>query len=51
MTGRMSFSVFHDFDLGNGLSFIPGFYHQSSWDDSINTSDEYWTSLSLRYAF
>ncbi len=45
------FSVSTDFDLGNGLSFIPGFYYQSSWDDSINTSDEYWTSLSLRYAF
>jgi hypothetical protein len=45
------FSIATDFDLGNGLKFVPGFYYQSSWDDSINTSDEYWTSLSLSYSF
>jgi hypothetical protein len=45
------FSIATDFDLGSGLKFVPGFYYQSSWDDSINTSDEYWTSLSLSYSF
>ncbi len=45
------FSVSTEFDLGNGLTFVPGFNYQSSWDDSVNSSDEYWTSLSLRYAF
>lgn len=45
------FSISTDFDLGNGLTLVPGFNYQSSWDDSINTSDEYWTSVSLSYAF
>ena len=45
------FSVSTDFDLGNGFMFVPGFNYQSSWDDSINTSDEYWTSLSVSYSF
>lgn len=45
------FGVSTSFDLGNNLTFTPGFYYQSSWDDSVNTSDEYWTSLSLTYTF
>lgn len=45
------FSVSTDFDLGGGLKLVPGFNYQSSWDDSINTSDEYWTTVSLSYSF
>jgi len=45
------FSVSTDFDLGSGFIFVPGFNYQSSWDDSVNTSDEYWTSLSVQYRF
>jgi uncharacterized protein (TIGR02001 family) len=45
------FGISTSFDLGNNLTFTPGFYYQSSWDDSVNTSDEYWTSLSLAYTF
>ena len=45
------FSISTDFPLANSLTFSPGFHYQSSWDDSINTSDEYWTSLSLTYKF
>ena len=45
------FSIGTTFDLGNNLFFTPGFNYQSSWDDSINGSDEYWTSLSLAYKF
>jgi hypothetical protein len=33
------------------LTFSPGFYYQSSWEDSVNTSDEYWFTLSLKYQF
>ncbi len=40
-----------DFDLGNDLTFCPGVYYQSSWEDTVNDSDELWCSLSLRYAF
>ena len=45
------FSISTDFSLADNLTFSPGFHYQSSWDDSINTSDEYWTSLSLTYRF
>jgi len=45
------FGISTGFDLGNNLTFTPGFYYQSSWEDSINTQDEYWTALSLSYAF
>ena len=46
-----TFSISTDFPITDSLNFSPGFYYQSSWDDSINTSDEYWTSLSLTYKF
>jgi hypothetical protein len=45
------FGVSTGFALAQNLTFKPGFYYQSSWDDSVNTSDEYWTSLSLSYKF
>jgi len=45
------FGVSTNFDLADNLSFTPGLYYQSSWDDSVNTSDECWTSLSLTYKF
>jgi len=45
------FGVSTDFDLGNDLTFCPGVYYQSSWEDTVNDSDELWCSLSVRYAF
>ena len=45
------FGVSTAIDLGNNLSLTPGVYCQSSWDDSVNTEDEYWTSLNLTYKF
>ena len=45
------FSVSTDFPLSDSMTFSPGFHYQSSWDDSINASDEYWVSLSLAYKF
>jgi len=45
------FGVSTDFDLGNNLTFTPGFYYQSSWDDSVNDDDETWVSLSMKYRF
>jgi len=45
------FSVSTTFDLSNNLSFTPGVYYQSSWDDSVNTEDEYWVSLGMKYKF
>jgi len=46
-----AFGVSTNFDLGNDLTFTPGIYYQSSWDDSVNSSDEYWTTLTLKYKF
>ncbi len=45
------FCVMTDMALNNDLTFTPGFHYQSSWDDSINTSDEYWFQLSLKCKF
>jgi hypothetical protein len=45
------FGISTSFDLGGNVTFTPGFHYQSSWDDSVNASDEYWTSLSLTYTF
>ncbi len=45
------FGVSTNFDLGNNLTFTPGIYYQSSWDDSVNASDEYWTTLTVKYKF
>ena len=40
-----------DFDLGNDLTLTPGVYYQSSWEDTVNGSDEVWCSLSVSYPF
>jgi hypothetical protein len=45
------FGISTSFDLGSNLTFTPGFYYQSSWENSVNTQDEYWTSLSVIYQF
>lgn len=40
-----------DFDLGNECTLRPGVYYQSSWEDDVNTSDEFWASVGVSYAF
>ncbi len=45
------FGVTTGFDLGNDCTFTPGLYYQSSMDDSVNASDEFWASLGVSYAF
>jgi hypothetical protein len=45
------FGISTDFEVSDDLTFTPGIYYQVSMDDSVNTSDEYWTSLSLTYKF
>jgi hypothetical protein len=45
------FGVTTDFDLGNECTFTPGVYYQSSWDNSVNPSDELWVSLGVSHAF
>ncbi len=45
------FGVSTDFDLGDNLTFTPAAYYQSSMDDSVNSQDETWLSLSMKYTF
>lgn len=45
------FTVALEFPINENLTFTPSFNYQSSWDDSINTQDEYWTGLSAKYKF
>lgn len=45
------FGISTSFDLSGCLTFTPAFYYQSSWDNSVDTQDEYWTSLSIEYRF
>ena len=40
-----------DFDLGNNLTFTPAVYYQESMDNSVNSDDEIWCGLSVKYAF
>jgi len=58
MTGQVEhdwthavFGVATDFDLGNNLILTPGAYYQSSWEDSVNKSDEAYVTLTLAYRF
>ncbi len=45
------FKIASPFELTKNFTFTPGFYYQSSWEDSVNENDEYWFSLSLSYKF
>ena len=45
------FGASTDFPITENLTFVPAVFYQSSWDDSVNTSDEYWTKLSMVYKF
>jgi len=45
------FGVSTNYEIEDNLFFTPGFYYQSSWDDSVNSSDEYWLSLGMSYKF
>jgi hypothetical protein len=62
VTGGTSGSVEHDwshavfgastdFAFADNMKFTPGVYYQSSWEDSVNTEDEYWASMNLSYSF
>ena len=44
-------SVSAPFELSQDLTFIPAFNYQNTWNDTINTQDETWYSLTLRYSF
>jgi hypothetical protein len=45
------FGISTNYEIEENLFFTPGIYYQSSWDDSVNPSDEYWVSLGMSYKF
>jgi len=45
------FGISTAFELGNDLTLTPGVYYQASMDDSVNTEDETWCSISMTYKF
>ena len=45
------FGISTKFELADNLTFTPGFYYQSSWDDSVNPEDEFWIYLGMTYKF
>jgi hypothetical protein len=45
------FGVSTNYEIEENLFLTPGFYYQSSWDDSVNSSDQYWGSLGVSYKF
>ena len=45
------FGVSTDFALSNSLGLTPADYYQSSWEDTVNTEDEAWLNVNMKYAF
>lgn len=45
------FGVSTNYEIEENLYLTPGFYYQSSWDASVNPSDQYWGSLGVSYKF
>jgi len=45
------FGVSTDFGITDDLTFTPAVYYQSSWEDTVNTEDECWVTLNMKYAF
>lgn len=45
------YGVSTNYEIEENLFLTPGFYYQTSWDDSVNSSDEYWASLGISYKF
>jgi len=48
---HMVFGASTGFEVADNLTFTPGIYYQASMDDSVNTEDETWVSLSMTYKF
>lgn len=45
------FGISTEFELSSNLTFTPGLYYQSSWEDSVNPEDEFWIFLGMTYKF
>ncbi len=45
------FGISTDVDLGYGFTMTPGIYYQYSAETTVNTEDEVWGTVGLRFAF
>lgn len=45
------FGISTEVDLGYGFTMTPGIYYQYSAETTVNTEDETWGTVGLRYAF
>ena len=45
------FGISTDFNITESLAFTPAFYYQSSWEDTVNTEDQWWFTFGLAYKF
>jgi uncharacterized protein (TIGR02001 family) len=48
---HMLFGVSTDFEVADNLTFTPALYYQASMENTVNTQDEFWVGLSLKYKF
>ena len=48
---NMVLGVSTDFEVADDVTFTPAVYYQASMDNSVNTQDEFWVGLSMRYKF
>lgn len=45
------FGVSTTFELAENVNLTPGFYYQSSWEDTVNPEDEMWMSIGASCRF
>lgn len=45
------FGVSTSFELAENVNLTPGFYYQSSWEDTVNPEDEMWMSIGASCRF
>ncbi|GAF74314.1 unnamed protein product, partial [marine sediment metagenome] len=48
---HMVFGVSTDFEVADNLTFTPALYYQASIENTVNTQDEVWVGLSMKYKF
>jgi hypothetical protein len=46
-----AFGISTDVGLGYGFTLTPGVYYQHTFEETVNTENEAWATIGLRYAF
>lgn len=48
---HMVFGVSTGFELADNVTLTPALYYQASMENTVNTQDEFWVGLSMKYKF